>query len=132
MNFELEHRAGRFDHPVEGGPHPTKHRVANPFLHILYRPTGISFEPLAVEVLRDDPKLDNQVAGEVLRFDFSTLLAPEAEERGFVLPHNDPGVRTADERPAVTLQFPLDFRSHDFTCLPKCILLAWAKPEWNV
>jgi hypothetical protein len=39
--------------------------------------------------------LDNQLAREVRRLDFTALFAPKAEESGFVAPHNDPGVGAA-------------------------------------
>jgi len=41
---------------------------------------------VAVEGLGDHPELDDEVAGEVLRFDLATLLPPEAEQRGLVVP----------------------------------------------
>ncbi len=58
---------------------------------------GIAFEPLAIEGFRDRPELDDEVAGEVLGFYLAALLAPEAEQGGLVLAHDDPGIRAANE-----------------------------------
>ena len=38
------------------------------------------------------PELDDEVAGEVLRLGLAALLPPEAEQGGFVVAHDDPGV----------------------------------------
>ena len=58
---------------------------------------GVAFEPVPVERLGDHPELDDEIAGEVLRLDLAALLAPEAEQGGFIIAHDDPGVRAADE-----------------------------------
>ena len=71
---------------------------------LLHVPDGlprIGLVPAPVEVLGHGPKLDNQVAGEVLRFDFTTLLTPKAKEGRLSLSHNGAGVRPADEIAAV-------------------------------
>ena len=47
------------------------------------------------------PELDDEVAGEVLRLDLAALFPPEAEQGAFVVAHDDPGVRAADEVAAV-------------------------------
>ena len=49
----------------------------------------------------DAAELDDEVAGEVLGLDLAALLPPEPEQGGFVVPHDDPGVRAADEGAAV-------------------------------
>jgi hypothetical protein len=59
--------------------------------------TGIGLVPVPVQVLGRYPKLDNEVAGQVLGLDFAPLFPPEAEEGGFIVAHNDPGVRAADK-----------------------------------
>ena len=56
---------------------------------------------LPIERLGHDPELDNEVAGQVLWLDFAALLPPEADKGGFVIAHDSPGVRAADEAPAV-------------------------------
>ena len=43
------------------------------------------------------PELDDEVAGQVLRLDLAAFFPPEAEQGGFVIAHDDPGVRAADE-----------------------------------
>jgi hypothetical protein len=42
-------------------------------------------------------KLDDEITGEVLRFDFTAFLLPEPDQGGFIAAHDDPGVRAADE-----------------------------------
>jgi hypothetical protein len=41
--------------------------------------------------------LDNETARQVLWLDLAALFPPKAEEGRFIVAHNDPGVRTADE-----------------------------------
>ncbi len=38
--------------------------------------TGVRFVPASVEVLRHDPELDDEIAGQVLRLDLTALFAP--------------------------------------------------------
>ena len=45
--------------------------------------TGIGLVPVPVQVLGHNPKLDNQIAGQVLWVDLAPLFPPEPEERGF-------------------------------------------------
>jgi hypothetical protein len=45
-----------------------------------------------VEVLGHDPKLDDQVGGEVLGLGFTALFAPEAEQDGLIVAHDDSGI----------------------------------------
>jgi hypothetical protein len=40
---------------------------------------------------------DDEVAGEVLRLDFSAFFPPQPQQGGLVIAHDNPGVRTADE-----------------------------------
>jgi hypothetical protein len=58
---------------------------------------GISFVPPAIEDFGYDPKLDNKVAGQILRVDLTAFFSPEAMECGFVLAHNDPGIRATNK-----------------------------------
>ncbi len=60
---------------------------------------GVALVPVPIERFGHDPELHDQVAREVLWFGFAALFAPEAEEGGFVVAHDDPGVRAADEIP---------------------------------
>ena len=43
------------------------------------------------------PKLDDEIVGQVFRLGLAPFLAPEAEQSGLVVPHDDPGVGAADE-----------------------------------
>jgi hypothetical protein len=64
------------NHLVEGCAHPPDHWVVHPFLNMLHRAPGIPFEPSAIEGLGHNPKLDDEVAQQILRFDLTALLAP--------------------------------------------------------
>jgi hypothetical protein len=75
--------------------------MLHPALDILDGLSGVSFVPVAIEVLGHDPELDDQVAGEVLRLDISPLLPPQAEQSSLVGSHDDTGVGTADEMAAM-------------------------------
>jgi hypothetical protein len=66
--------------------------VLNPLLHICDRPPGISFKPLAIEGFGHDPKLNDEVAGEVFRLDLAPLLAPETDESNLIVTEDDPSV----------------------------------------
>ena len=47
------------------------------------------------------PKLDNEVARQVLRLDLAPLFPPKAEQGGLIVAHDDPGVRAADKIAAI-------------------------------
>jgi hypothetical protein len=44
--------------------------------------------------------LNQQVAGQILRLDLAALFPPKPQQRRIVVSHDDPGVRTPDERAA--------------------------------
>jgi len=46
-----------------------------------------------VQVLSGDTQLYNEIAREILRLDLAALLPPQPEEGGFVIAHDDPGIR---------------------------------------
>ena len=71
--------------------------VVDPPLHLLDGVTGVALIPAPVEVLGCGAELDDQAAGEVLGLNFAALLPPQPNEIGFVVAHDDPGVRAADE-----------------------------------
>ena len=50
--------------------------MSDMLLHVRDDLTGIGLVPAPVEVLRDGPELDDEVAGEVLRLGLAALLAP--------------------------------------------------------
>ena len=62
---------------------------------------GVALEPMPVEGFSHEPELDDEVAGQVLRLDLAAFLAPQPQQSRFVIAHNDPGVRAADEGTAV-------------------------------
>jgi hypothetical protein len=82
-------------------------------LHVFDDLTGIALVPAPIEVFGREAELDDQVAGQVLRLDLASLFPPEAQEGPFVVPHDDAGVRAADEVAA-----PAFFHS-----LQHCVLL---------
>ena len=53
---------------------------------------GIGLVPAPIEVLGDDPELDDEIAGEVLRRDLASLFAPQPQQSRLVIAHDDPGV----------------------------------------
>ena len=57
----------------------------------------IGLVPTPVKVLRDETKLDDEVARQIFRLDFAALLAPEAKQRGLIIAHDDSRIRAADE-----------------------------------
>src|SRR5262249_13724445 len=88
----LEHRPSTLDDAIEGCPHPPEHWIANSALDILEGLTGITLEPVPIQGLGHDPDLNNKVPREVGWLDLAALLAPEAEEGGFIISHDYPGV----------------------------------------
>jgi len=60
---------------------------------------SIGLIPAPVQVLSRNAKLDDEIAGEILRLDFAPLFAPKPEEGGFILAHNYPRIGAADEIP---------------------------------
>ena len=48
-----------------------------------------------------DAKLDDEIAGQVLRLDLAALFPPQPHQSRLVIAHDDPGVRAADEVAAV-------------------------------
>jgi hypothetical protein len=64
-------------------------------------PARIGLIPAAIELLSREPKLDDKIAGEVLWLYVAALLMPEPDQGGFVIPHDDPGIRAANERAPV-------------------------------
>src|SRR6516164_4784302 len=75
--------------------------MPNAALNIFDPVPCIAFEPMPIELLGCDPKLDDEVAGEVLWLDLAPLLAPETAERCLIVAEDDPGVGAADKRAAI-------------------------------
>ena len=93
----LEHRAGPLDHAVQGCRHPALDRMKHLPLHLGHDLAGIALVPVPVEVLGHGAELDDQVVREVLGLDLAALFPPQAEQGGFIVAHDDAGVRAADE-----------------------------------
>jgi hypothetical protein len=66
--------------------------MTNPALDIREYLASIGLIRASVQLLGRYPKLDYEIAREVLRLNFAPLFPPEAEEGGFIIAHDDPGV----------------------------------------
>jgi hypothetical protein len=75
-------------------------------------PTGIALVPGAVELLGGSPKLNNEIAGQILGHSLTAFLAPQADECGLVAAHDDAGVRPADEGAPTLMWFCPQARVH--------------------
>src|SRR6516162_3756698 len=80
---------------------------------------GVGLVPAPIEVLGRYPELNHQIAGQVFRLDLAALLAPEVDQSGLIATHDDPRVRTANEIPAVRLNFCPHIRSHEDFLTPR-------------
>ena len=101
--FGLEHRPGSGDDAVEGRSHPAEHRMPQPMLDAFDRLSGIAFVPMAIEGLGHQAELDDEVAGQVLRLGLAPFLAPQPDQGGFIVAHDDAGVGAADEEAAIVV-----------------------------
>jgi hypothetical protein len=57
----------------------------------------IGLIPAPIQVFCRKTELDNEIARQVLRFDLTALFAPKPDQGGFVVAHDDPGIRAANE-----------------------------------
>ena len=80
----FKHRARALDQAIKRGPHPMQHRVADVPLDIRNDAPGIGLIPVPIKVLGHHSKLDNEIAGQVLRLDLAALLPPQPYQRGLV------------------------------------------------
>src|SRR4030095_204129 len=85
--FGFEHGFGPLHNAVEGRCHPGDGAMLYAALDISDAPTSVALVPGAVEFLGGGPELHDEVAGQVLRFGLTSLLAPEAGECGVVTAH---------------------------------------------
>jgi hypothetical protein len=60
-------------------------------------PAGVEFVPMPIEGFGHQAKLDEEVAGQVLWSDLAAFFPPKAEQRGLIIAHDGPGIRTTDE-----------------------------------
>jgi hypothetical protein len=102
----LEHGPAVLHHPVEGRGHPPDHRMLHLALNRGNRLPGLALVPGPVQMLGDDPELDDEVAGQVLGLGLAALSPPQLQEGLFVPAHDDPRVRAADEGPATGISGP--------------------------
>ena len=66
-------------------------------LHVDNNLIGIALEPAPIKLFGYGAELNDEIVREVLGFDLAALLAPQTKEGSFILPHNNPRVRSADE-----------------------------------
>ena len=93
----LENRPGGLDPAVKRGRHPSDRWVPDLPLDVGDDLTGIGLVPAPVQLLCGQAELDDKVARQVLRLDFSALFAPKPQEGALIVAHDDPGVRAADK-----------------------------------
>ena len=79
--------------------------MPDPALHVADLPAGVALVPGAIELLGCSPELHDQIAGEIVSLDLASLLAPKPDQGGFIVAHDDPGIRAADERAAAFVRF---------------------------
>jgi hypothetical protein len=103
--FGLEDGAGFLDQSIQRGGHPGDRPVDRMVLDVTDPVARVLLVPAAVEVLGGEAELDDQHAREVEGDLLTSFLAPEPQQRLFVLAHDDPGVRAADEVRAIRLMW---------------------------
>src|SRR6516162_1635243 len=62
---------------------------------------GVPLVPVPVQELGHAAKLDQEVAGQVLRLGLAALLPPQPQQRRLVVAHDDPGIGATDEAAAI-------------------------------
>jgi hypothetical protein len=92
----LEHRIAALDPAVQSGPHPAQRRMTDSLLDVGDHLPGIDLVPAPIEVLGRKPELDHEIARQVLRFNLTALFAPEPDQGGFIVAHDDPSIRAAN------------------------------------
>jgi hypothetical protein len=97
----FEHGAGRFDPAVKRRRHPPMDRVKHLPLHLNHHLSGVVFVPTSVEGLGHGAELNQEIPRSVFWLDLATLLTPQAEQGGFIVAHDDPGIGAANEGAAV-------------------------------
>jgi hypothetical protein len=66
-------------------------------LYVPYMATAVALIPSSVEVLSRASKLNDQISGEVFGLNLPAFLTPKANQGGFIVSHDDPGVGPADK-----------------------------------
>ena len=91
--LRLENGLASFHPAIERRCHPAQHRMADLPLDVRNHLARIGLVPAPIKLLRHHPELDDEIAGQVLRFDLAALFAPEPQQRLLIITHNDPGIR---------------------------------------
>jgi len=76
----LEHGPATLNHSIKSGRHPAQDWMLHVPLNVRDHRTGVALVPEPVQVLRNEPELDDEVGRQVLGFRFAPFLAPEAEQ----------------------------------------------------
>ena len=50
---------------------------------------GVALVPVAVEAFGHGPELDDEIARQVLRLDVASFLAPQPQQGGLIVTHDD-------------------------------------------
>jgi hypothetical protein len=72
-----------------------------PLLDVSDDPPGLGLVPAPVKLLGGQTELHDQIAGEVLRISSAAFFPPQPQQRGLVISHDDPGVRTGNKLAAI-------------------------------
>ena len=64
---------------IERCRHPAQHRMPDPLLNVSDHLSGIRLIPAPVQLFGRATKLNDEIAGEVLRLNFAPLLPPQPE-----------------------------------------------------
>src|SRR5262245_59271678 len=97
--------------------------MADVALHVDDLVPAVALVPAPIERFGRASELRNKVARKVLRLDLAALFLPEADEGGFVRPHDDPGIRAPDELAAIDWQIFPHIAFQDFLHTPLWRLL---------
>ena len=73
---------------------------------------GVGFIPAPIEVFGYDAELDDEITGQVLRFDLAALFAPEPQQCRLIITHDNPSIRPSDKVTATDSTGKLSFYCH--------------------
>ena len=106
--FGFEDCARWLNDAIERGCHPFMDGMADARLSVPNGLTCVALVPAAVELLGDGPELNDEIAGKILRLELAAFFAPETDEIFFIITHDDTGIRSANEIPAIVAIEPDD------------------------
>ena len=104
--------------------------MSHPPLHVRDGMAAVALVPGAVQVFCDAAKLDDEMLAEVLGLHLPSLLAPKSQEFSFIIPHNDPSVRSPKES-GCARSLTLQFDPNPFYSLPSGWLLNYHMVVFN-